>query len=310
MGEWSKKLGEHGEDIVESLMNLIGWKAPLKGIDLDCIKPTPHSLTGTPRKEHGVDFIFSCVSPLEDDVLKHLLISSKFTGTQYPASPASTFKDHFVNLATALECFKRSPQKKKINSSYQGVSSESLAGVLFWLSGTDAPDADLVQKIANSRGLDDYSYGTIYLVDNYRASFLFDSITYVKTAYKPENTKFIYPSTGKNVSPITRLTTGTILPAEYLNSGLIPFFAIQSDKKILIICCQDPFSEEALKRLMGFSLTIALDYPDKVVIAFPDYSYVRHHEAADMAKLTLANTEFASIVEVTSYQSDFRGSAQ
>lgn len=84
MGEWSKKLGEHGEDIVEALMNLIGWKSSLKGTDLECVKPTIHGSPDKHRRTHGVDFIFSCISPLEDNVLKHLLISSKFKGDPYP----------------------------------------------------------------------------------------------------------------------------------------------------------------------------------------------------------------------------------
>ena len=48
MGEWSKKLGERGEHITESLLNLIGWKAALKGHEFDCVKPVPHSTTGNP----------------------------------------------------------------------------------------------------------------------------------------------------------------------------------------------------------------------------------------------------------------------
>lgn len=310
MGEWSKKLGEHGEDIVEALMNLIGWKSSLKGTDLECVKPTIHGSPDKHRRTHGVDFIFSCISPLEDNVLKHLLISSKFKGDPYPPSPASTFKDYFVDLAMALECFKRSSKRKQINTGYQQVSSDSISGVLFWLSGTDNTDADIIQKVANARGLDDFAYGTIYVVDNYRASFLFDSITYVNGKHGSDNVKFVYPSTGKNISATSRITTGKVLPPEFINSGIIPFYANVLGHKTLIICCQDPFNEDALKRLIGFSITIALEFPDKILLAFPDYDFVKHKETIEVTKLTLVDKEFASIVEVVSYQKDFRGIAE
>lgn len=307
MGEWSKKLGERGEHIVEALLNLIGWKAALKGHEFDCVKPGPHSTTGNPRQTHGADFVFSCLSPLEDGVLKHLVISSKFTANSYPTSPGPKFKEHFVDLATTVECFNRSPLKKSINSGYPTASGQSLAGILFWLSAESEAEADVVSQVAGSRNLDGAIYGTIYVVDNHRASFLFNTITYARNRFGVENVRFLYPSTGKNVSPIQRVTNGTILPPEYLNSGLIPFFIQEYEKKSLLICCQDPFSIEAAKRMIGFSMEIAMEFPHKVAIAFPDYNYVEHEEIADIAKLSIANKEFASIVEFDSYQADFRG---
>lgn len=307
MGEWSKKIGEHGENVVESLLYLIGWKAPLKGTDIDCVKPKAHSLTGGPRRTHGADFIFSCLSPLEDGVLKHMIISSKFSSASYPTSPATLFKDHFLDLATTVECFNRSTVKKSINASYPNASTQTIAGVLFWLSGKSDAETDIVSQVAGSRKLDDVNYGTIYVVDNCRASFLFDSINYVRSAFGAEHVSFLYPSTGKNVSPIRRLISGSILPPEYLNSGVIPFFVQKAGEKHLVICCQDPFSEEAVKRMIGFSMEIALVFPQKVTLAFPDYSFVEHQEAASIAKLAISDKEFADIVAIESYIADFRG---
>lgn len=307
MGERSKKLGDHGEDIVAALMKLIGWKSAAKGTDLTCFKPTIHGSKESPRKSHGVDFIFSCTSPLEDQILKHILISSKFQAANYPNSPATKFKDFFSDLSVALECFKRSEIRRKVNSSHQGINSDSISGVLFWISGADSPDANIVEKISTARGLDEYGYGTIYVVDNYRASFLFDSIGYTNNKYGEENVRFIYPPTGKNINTTSRITGGKTLPPEYLNSGLLPFYASIREQKHLIICCQDSFDENSLKRLIGFSMSIALEYPNKVVIAFPDYDFVRHEEIVSTTKLTLQDKSFAESIEVTSYIKDFRG---
>jgi hypothetical protein len=307
MGEWSKKLGERGEHVVETLLNLIGWKAALKGASIDCVKSKQHSSTNNPRLTHGADFIFSCLSPLEDGVLKHMVISSKFSSAPYPTSPGSKFKEHFIDLATTVECFNRSPLKRSINSGYPNAGSQSIAGVLFWLSAKSDTEADVISQVAGSRKLDESSYGTIYVVDNYRASFLFDTITYVRKTFGADNVSFLYPSTGKNVNPIQRLTNGPILPPEYLNSGLIPFFAQEHGQKHLVICCQDEFSEETVKRMIGFSMAIALEFPYKVRLAFPDYNYVEHEEIVSIAKMAIANKEFASIVNVESYKADFRG---
>ena len=59
--------------------------------------------------------------------------------------------------------------------------------------------------------------------------------------------------------------------------------------------------------MIGFSMEIAMEFPHKVALAFPDYNYVDHEEIADIARLSIANKEFASIVEFESYQADFRG---
>lgn len=307
MGERSKKLGEYGEDIVASLLTLIGWKSPLPGIDIDCFKPTQHGSAGSLRRTHGIDFLFSCSSPLEDQMLKHILISSKFKAGPYPSNPVAKFKEYFLDLSVALECFKRSDICRKINASYRDVSNQSISGVLFWLSGTDSVDASLVDKVAASRGLDEFGYGTIYVVDNYRASFLFDSIGYVNGRYGSENVSFLYPPTGKNIAAVSRMTRGRILPVEYLNSGMILFSATQHDQRYLVICCQDSFDEMGLRRLVGYSMSVALAYPSKVIIAFPDYDFIRHGEQVGTLKAALNDKDFAQSIEVVSYLKDFRG---
>lgn len=38
MGEWSKKIGEYGEDVVEKFLSIIGWNDSDKGIQIDCYK--------------------------------------------------------------------------------------------------------------------------------------------------------------------------------------------------------------------------------------------------------------------------------
>ena len=37
MGEWSKKIGEYGEDVVEKFLSIIGWNNPAKGVQIECL---------------------------------------------------------------------------------------------------------------------------------------------------------------------------------------------------------------------------------------------------------------------------------
>lgn len=309
MGEWSKSIGEHGEDIVFSFLKFIGWKAAIRGIDVACIRPPAHKVSNSERSSHGIDYIYTGRSPLEDGVLKHLCISSKFSTQAYPSSPTKTFKSHFTDLAMAIECFKRSAQKKQLNAGHKGISAEVVSGVLFWINDKDAKDHDVVTEVASCNGIDTFSYGTIYVVDNRRASFLYEAISYVRTTFGAANVKFLYPSTGKNVDPSQRVATGDVLPAEYLTSGIIPFFIDDGGKKKLAVCCDDEFSEEALRRLIGYLSSVALDFPQQVLIAFPDYTFSQHSRQAAVATASIADKRFADLVEVVSYRSDFRNIA-
>ncbi|MND52600.1 hypothetical protein D3C81_242260 [compost metagenome] len=306
MGEWSKSVGEHGEDIVSAFLNLIGWKAAIQNMDVACIRPTPHQVSSSARSSHGIDFVYSDRSPLEDGVFKHFCISSKFSTQAYPASPTNQFKSHFIDLAMAMECFKRSQQRRDINTGRTGISTEVISGVLFWINDKNAKDHDVVSEVASCRMLDEFNYGTIYVVDNKRASFLYEAITFMRNAYGAASVKFLYPATGKNVDPSQRVTSGDVLPAEYLTSGIIPFFITDGAAKKLAVCCDDTFSEEGMRRLIGYLSSVALDYPQQVLICFPDYNFSQHSRQAALAKASIANKDFADLVEVISYRSDFR----
>ena len=58
MGEWSKKIGEHGENIVEKFLSIIGWLEPVKGITMPCsmLNGEHKKRKGESVKTHGIDF--------------------------------------------------------------------------------------------------------------------------------------------------------------------------------------------------------------------------------------------------------------
>ena len=57
MGEWSKRIGDEGEDIVECFLRIIGWDEPQRNFDIQCLKPGEHG-TQSNRKTHGLDKCF------------------------------------------------------------------------------------------------------------------------------------------------------------------------------------------------------------------------------------------------------------
>ena len=97
MGEWSKKIGEYGEDVVERFLSVIGWDNPAKGIQIKCSKQNEEhkNKEGKPVHTHGIDFLYSYISPLVDGQLNNIIISSKYKTEKYPNSPTNLFKDFF-----------------------------------------------------------------------------------------------------------------------------------------------------------------------------------------------------------------------
>ena len=81
MGEWSRRIGEVGEDIVGEFFELIGWGDSQRNLDLPCMKGQHHknSESEGPRTTHGIDYFFSYKSQLFDRTLDHLVISVKYT---------------------------------------------------------------------------------------------------------------------------------------------------------------------------------------------------------------------------------------
>jgi hypothetical protein len=307
MGEWSRRVGEVGEDIVGDFFELIGWADAQRNITLPCVKPDRHGTSATPRSTHGIDYLFSYESKLLSRTLDHLVISVKYTADSYPPNPNGKFKDHFVDLSKTMECFKRSAVKRSSSSHFSGIDHSRDVGVLFWLSNNTSVTEDILHKVASVRGIDDYNYGTIYAVDNRNVSFIYDTLRYLALHRKDSTVEFLYPDTGKNYNPIDKETSGEILPVEFLNSGILPLKLINSDgSKTGAISLIENFSIESLKRLMGLACAVTSDFATETLILFPDYDRLIHENHVSEAKSSFRNKKFTETVRVLSYQTNFR----
>jgi len=309
MGEWSKKIGEYGEDIVEIFLAAIGWKNLQKGVDISCTLNEKHiNKNGNPRISHGIDFIYSYKSPLVSGTLNNIIISSKFKSEKYPNNPVPKFKEYYDDLAVAIECFSLSDKRNEISSGFNNYSKVNDIGLLFWLNNDPNSNDDLIMSISSARMRDDYSVDTIYIVDNKRIMFMTDVIKFIKSEFAEFNFSFYYPNTGQNVSPIERENTGKYLPIEYINSSLIPIKLQHKDhtKEVyFMLFCIDSFDKDDLKRIIGISKDISTNIASKVYICFSDYNELQHENDVNQIKQQFQDTEFSSTVYVKNFRSQF-----
>jgi hypothetical protein len=304
MGEVSKKRGEFGEEIVEKLLSMVGWQ-PMKGIDIECIHPIEHITSTRIRNTHGIDFIYQYESPFFNDMTDFVLVSSKFND-EYPSNPVIKYKSHIKDLAFAIECFKRSSLKNKL--SVFGKSNR-YSGVIFWLdNGTDKEYDDVIERLADFRVDDDVDFETIYLVDNKRADFLYQTISYANNYFKEGSIEFLIPNTGHNNTVRTRMSSSPILPVQYINSSILPLKVIQKDgsQEILVLNVIDEFERGHLPHLISLAQKLTEGWSNQVHILYPRFVKDTFGESIEKAKLEFRDQSFVRKIQVGSYMPDFR----
>lgn len=310
MGEWSRRIGEVGEQVVGEFLDLIGWGNSQRNIELPCMRGQRHSNGINPRSTHGIDYLFSYESQLVDRTVDNLVISVKYTSDPYPSNPNNIFKKHFKDLAIAMECFQRSEVRQSSNSHFSGIDSSRAIGVLFWLSNQDLSsnsNIDIIQRVANVRDIDNYNYGSIYLVDNKRVSFIYDVIKYLSLNKPYSRIEFFYPNTGKNYNPVTREYSGKILPVEFVNSPVLPLKIKNQDQtRTIVVAGSENFNRDHLKRLIGLAADITSDFATDTLILFPDFDPLHHENMVNEAKSGFRDRDFTQNVRVSSFRADFR----
>ncbi len=309
MGEWSRRIGEVGEQVVGEFLDLIGWGDSQRSIALPCMKGGLHSNGTNPRSTHGIDYLFSYESQLVDRTVDNLVISVKYTANLYPANPSTKFKEYFQDLAQTIECFQRSEVRQSSNSHFSGIDSSRTIGVLFWLSNQDSSEnnIDVIQEVANVRNIDKYNYSSIYLVDNKRVSFIYDVIKHLSLNNPGSRIEFFYPNTGKNYNPLTREFSGKILPIEFVNSPVLPLkIKSQDHTRAIVIAVSEHFNTDHLKRLMGLAADITSDFATDTLILFPDFDPLHHENRVSEAKSGFRDRDFIQNVRVSSFRTDFR----
>jgi hypothetical protein len=303
VGELSKNRGEFGEDIVERLLNLIGWENLLTGRDIECFKHVEHSISSRERENHGVDFLYQYDCPLFSDTQMFILASSKFND-KYPSNPTTKFKAHLRDIAYALDCFRKSPLKSKLRNTSTIYTCKQV-GVIFWLDNKSAYD-NVIERLTDFKIDDSLEFDTIYLVDNFRAIFLHDAIMFARQNFSGRIIEFFHPTTGFNNTVKNRISSSGIMPVQYINGSILPLRIIDNESEYLIINCIDKFEEDTLRKLLSLSQKLTENWAQKIYILFPEFNRDLYLPIVENIKLELKDRRFAKKVLVSSYNTTFR----
>ena len=312
MGEWSKKIGEQGEDIVKYFFEeLIGYKNNYRNnLTLKCSYSDDHKKKDADKRlTHGIDGLVSYKCPLIDELLEIGIISSKYSFEIYPPKPKDKFKEHFVELAHTIRCFYNSDFYNDINSKTSNVTDTKVTGILVWLSNNDeCKNKNIIPEISDTQlaGLN-LVYDKILVVDNSRMEFLFDVIQPLKTIFGNENIDFVYPKTGMNLSMVQDNSFGKKLPLQLICSNVIPIRIDNKKQTILLLGVRDDFNENNLLKLISLSKEFNhLEATTKTIISFPDYNKLKHLESVKKVLSQLENLNYSDQIEVVKHDFDFR----
>ncbi len=302
MGEFSKRIGELGEDVVVNFLELIGWHQPIRNFDIPSTDPEKHE-----KKTHGIDAYIHYQSPVISRTLENILISVKYSKDKYPNAPVEKFKSHYKDLGMAIESFKKSELRAKtINNSRGDFETVFDRGIIFWLNNVDDDSQDILQKLFKLEAPKDFNHDGIFLVDNKKIEFYYNAIEFVKHKFFNKPIQFTYFNTGLN-SDNTAPKNGTIMPVQYLASNILPIrVQTEADKNTLVLCSRENFEEDELIKLIGLAKNITANYQSNTIIAFPDYNLLKHGQIVDSAKLIFEDGSFTNALSVENFNPNFR----
>ncbi|MHB8170165.1 MAG: GapS4a family protein [Thermincolia bacterium] len=304
-GEKSKSSGEYGEKIANELLKLIGWENALSGKDIPCVRKDHIGANGGNRNNHGVDYIIKYSCPLVSKTESDILVSVKHR-KNYPSTSKgkiSDFKEFLKDIAEATECY---PSHELFKEKIIGTKNMNICNVIMWFSALqDEQCSGVIEDIADFRNSDAVNYGTVYLLDNKKATFLYSSIQHARN--KDDKFLYFYPDTGLNMDTVFRTHQGNILPVQYINSPIQLFKIIAPTGESLIITVEDEFNIDYFERLLQFARLLTVGWATKIFMAFPNYNDYSNSASVKKSLSRLTDRTFAQkiIVESLNY-SDFR----
>ncbi|GHS95108.1 hypothetical protein FACS1894207_4240 [Bacteroidia bacterium] len=207
----------------------------------------------------------------------------------------------------AIESFKKSELRANtINRRVSGFETVFDRGIIFWLNNIDDNSQDIINKLSKIEVPKDFNHDGIFLVDNKKVEFIFNSIEFAKRKFPNKTIQFTYFNTGLN-SDNDSPKNGTIMPIQYLASNIIPIkIELDTEKNVLILCSRENFEEEELIKLMGLAKNITANYQSSTIIAFPDYNRLQHEQIVGKVKQIFEESAFANSLLIENFNSNFR----
>ncbi|HGC4283533.1 TPA: hypothetical protein ACIYLY_002015, partial [Escherichia coli] len=221
----------------------------------------------------------------------------------------TTFRSHFKDLAHTIECYSKSQFKRTITRQFPGSSRKEDIGVLFYLNNDESDSNDNIKgEIINHRIDSTLKFNAIHLVDNARAKFLYNSISFIKK--KHGEISFFCLNTTLNVSSSTRHSK--IMPVEYITSPIIPISVPDDNGRKFILLCDFNYSKESLGLVYKLARKLCSDFANHYEIYFNKYNKLTDSPSVDEVKMA-QNFEDGSedvvgdiTLIVDSYNSTFR----
>ncbi len=301
MGEFSKRIGDVGENIVVDFLALIGWHNPVRNFDIPSIEPEKHE-----KDSHGIDAYFHYKSPMISKTLENILISVKYSKDKYPNAPVEKFKSYYRDLGMAIESFKKSEIRSKNINSRSDIESTFDRGIIFWLNNVEDDSVDLLEKLSKLEAPKDYNHDGIFLIDNKKIEFFFNAIEFVKRKFPGKVIEFTYFSTGLNNDNATP-KNGSIMPVQYMASNILPIrVQTEVNKNTFILVSREKFEEEELIKLIGLAKNITANLQSDTIIAFPDYNRLQHEQLVENAKQLVEEYSFTNTLSVECFNPNFR----
>ncbi len=303
MGEISRTIGIAGENItIENFCKkILGWRGTAN-VEFGCKNRNKHG-----KRTHDIDFFVSYSCPLIYDTQQCIYTSVKYT--QLLSNIKKTFIDYANAITQSSECFPLDEQYQKITANVKN-SNYRYSQVIFWLNHSENEYKDLAKELSNVNAELEHEFDNIYLVDNFRITFLYTIIKFARQLYPSDNDKitFYYPATGINDnSKQGREENGLVFPVQFINCPIIPLRIIDKQGyKILYLAVRENFEEETLKRLLGLAQSLTSGWCNKIIICFPDYQEIKHSAIKDTIFFNFNQSEFTDMIEIKSYQDTFK----
>jgi hypothetical protein len=80
------------------------------------------------------------------------------------------------------------------NENYEmtGITSACDTGVLFWLTNDKESDQNVISKISSVQLEKELDFSVIHVIDNAKAAFIYNSISFIKNNFKDKKLFFHY----------------------------------------------------------------------------------------------------------------------
>lgn len=249
--------------IAKKILDLIGWFNFNEDVTLNVYNDKIEA-----DDEYKVDFFGDFESKLKSDTDDAILITSIHDLT-YPSSSKKEIQNY---LYGSEKIFDDLQLKKKIPVKRNSITENH--NILFWLTTENSEvNQDFVHHAKDNYRKDWLNEEMCYyLVDNNKAIFLISSIVTAKNYREELTVKFLYPITEANQSPGQIGKRGTKLPAQFINSSILPIIKESSNKISILIFCSDTFSEDSLKKLIWLTIRLTSGLGNEYILYFPDYN--------------------------------------